>query len=534
MRKTCVIRLFLMALVVSGCGSFPIETEAPAMEKTATTEQSQRTDIETTEEFVKTTPTIRVTPTPNPTDPPLPTEMAFDAALTYCNTGRVSIENGPQQLPLVDDLNWELEETAFGPVTKLSGATTAIWGIHETPNPRWLMVEFLDEGPAGGDDFALVDLYLIDQESDDHWVVSGTAATGFQSYAWMENARLLWVDNGELSIADVDGTNKINLAVPVPIDEIWLGAENIALARSEDRLWRVDVLSDTWQEVTGISPSRNLSIVNNGKAALSVSIVEDYTIAEYWYIPLEFGGLPKLAASGDFCCGHGGRAFAPYRIEPGPYWNAVYLEQETFIDERDGSAVSGEEAFPTPLAEAEDHVSSYSPDGQWAILETDGPGNHIAPVQDLHDVQFIEGKIIAWQSDPPAAFVLSYSEDKTTGEITSGSIHKHHLLESQVTTLLENFDINRLQQAAVIENHIYLTYFDSWDTMSFFVEAYSAEGISLGSLNFPKVSDWRWPYTTQLGSYQMLLKMTQVREDGSHPCQYMDTIWIWDAELTGK
>jgi hypothetical protein len=435
-------------------------------------------------------------------------------------------------LPLADDLNWELEETAFGAVKKLGGVTTAIWGIQETPHPRWLMVEFLDEGPAEGDDFAFVALYLLDMLGSDHWIVSTTAARGFQSHAWLPDGRLLWTENGEISIAEADGTNKIKLAVPVPIDELWLGAENIALARSEDRLWRVDVQSDIWQEVPGISPIRNLAIVNNGRAALSISIVEDYTTAEYWYIPLAFGGLPKLAAAGDFCCGHGGRAFAPYRIEPGPYWHAAYLEQEAYIDERDGSMVSEEEAFPTPLAD--DPVAFYSPDGQWAILETDGPGNHIAPVQDLQDVLLIEGEILSWQSDPPAVFVLSYSEDNMTGQVKSGSVQKHLLLEDEVTTLLENFDIYGLQQVAVVENHIYLTYFDSWNAMMLSIEAYSAEGISLGSLNSPKVSSWRWPYTTQLSSSQMLLKMTQVRDGGSVPCKYMDTIWIWDAVLSGE
>jgi hypothetical protein len=531
MKRACVIGLLLMAVVVSGCGSFSIEIEAPAVEETATAGQSQMTDIEPTQKVATNTPAVRATSTPSPTDPPLPTEIPFDPALTYCNTGNVSSENGPQQLPGADDLYWEVDETAFGPVQKLNGATTAIWGIQETPHPRWLMVEFLDQGPAGGDDFALVDLYLIDLESDDHWVVSGTAATGFQSYAWLDDARLLWVDNGELSIAEADGTNKIELAAPMPIDEIWLAAENIALARSEKRLWRVNVLSDTWQEVTGISPSHNLAIVNDGAAALSVSIVEDYTIAEYWYIPLAFGSSPKLAASGTFNGGHGGRAFAPYRIEPGPYWYAGYIQQETYIDERDGSAVSKEQAFPTIPEDAEDVVSSYSPDGQWAILETDEAGNHIAPVQDLQDIQLIEGEILDWQSDPPAVFVLSYSKDKTTGEITSGSIQKYHLLNRETTTLLEGFEILESRQITFVQNHIYLTYFDPWDTMELSIQAYTTEGEPLRPLDLPEVSGWRWPYIAQLGPSQMMLKMTQVNESGSHPCKYMDTIWIWDATL---
>lgn len=527
MRRASIIALLFMALTASGCRSFSIEIQATAADETVTAAQSQTTNIEPTQMPFTNTPAVRVTPTPNPTDTPLPMETSFDPALTYCNTGSVLIEDGPQQLPRVEELYWDVSQTAFGPIQKLMGATTAIYRVQPTPHSRWLMVEFVQ---TGLDNWIEVALYLVDLLGTDHWFVSEGISFQTSPYVWLEDGRLLWVDEGDLSIAEADGTNKITLTAPAPIDEVWLGADHIAIARSEGRLWRVDVLSDIWQEVTSISPSRNLSIVNYGTAALSVSVVQDYAIAEYWYIPLAFGSSPHLAASGKFWGGGGARTPAASQFAKSPYWTTAYVEQEVLIDERDGRLVAGEDVLPN-IIESDDYVqTSSSPDGQWAIMDIWEKGTYIAPTQDLQAVQSLGGEILGWQSDPPAV-ILYKSKSLTNGNFI-GSIQKLDLLTNDETILMDWFDNSEIYDVVLVKDHVFLKHLTSSENgLQAYVDLFTITGNWIGKLDLPVTTGW--DSLRLIEPSRLMYGMTLLNLDAVDQCKYMDTIWIWDAALEG-
>lgn len=521
MRKTYLIGLLLMAVVVSGCGSFSIEIEAPAVEETATVEQGQMTESEPTQKFATNTPTVHATSTPSPTDPPLPTEISFDPALTYCNTGELLRDDGPQQLPQVEDLYWEVSQTTFGPIQKLTGATTAIYRVHSTPQSRWLLVEFVQEGLDNWIDFSL---YLVDMLGTNHWLVSEGIAFFTSPYAWLEDGRLLWVDDGNLSIAEADGTNKITLTAHAHIDEVWLGAEYIAIARSGGQLWRVDVLSGSWQEVTEISPVDNIAIVNHGKVALSVSVVQDYTVAEYWYIPLAFGSPPHLAATGTYWGGGGARTPAANQFAESHYWTTFYSEEQVLIDERDGSIVIGEEVLPD-IIDAGDYVqTSSSPDGQWAIMDFWGKGTYIAPTQDLQSILPISGKILAWESDPSA--VILYKSKTLSNGNHLGSVQKLDLRTNEETILVDWFDNIGVEEIILLEGHVYLNRSTPSESgKQSYIDVLTITGNPISRLDLPPGAG----SLRLLEPSRLMYRVTLVNPDAVDQCTYMDTIWIWDA-----
>jgi len=527
MRRTLIFGLMLMAFVVSSCRGLSIKIEAPAEEEIATAGQSQTTDIESTQELETNKPAIRLTSTPSLTDTPPTTETSSDQTLTYCNTGILYRDDGPQQLPQPENLYWEVDQSAFGPIQKLMGATTAIYRVQPTPHDRWLMVEFVQ---TGLDNWVEVALYLVDLLGTDHWFVSDEISFQTSPYAWLEDGRLLWVDEGKLSIAEADGINKTTLTAPAPIDEVWLGAEYIAIARSEGRLWRVDVRSDTWQEVIGIPPSRNLAIVNNGIAALSVSVVQDYAIAEYWYIPLAFGSSPHLAASGKFWGGGGARTPAASQFAKSPYWTTAYVEQEVLIDERDGRLVTGEDVLPN-IIESDDYVqTSSSPDGQWAIMDIWEKGTYIAPMQDLQSIQAINAEILAWQSDPPS--VTLYQSKTLTNGNTLGSIRKLDLRTNEETILVDWFDNSGVEDVILVKDHFFLKHsIYSESGLQTYVDLMTIAGNPIGRLDLPVTNGWE--SLRLLEPARLMYRMTLVNLDAVDQCKYMDTIWIWDAALEG-
>ena len=317
MKYKIALGFFLLAFAITGCGTSTVEVQDLHVEEPKET----KTLVEPTDEIPTNTPEVLPTalPTSVPTSVPEPTTPAvtFDPSLTYCMTGRLDIEDGPQQLPRVEDIYWEVEDTAFGPIQKLMGSTTAIYSISPTPHQRWVMVAYVW---TGLDNWVDVSRYLVDTQENDHWVVSAEGISTFaHPFDWMEDGRLLWVDEGNLLVANVDGSERIELSAPIPMHEVWLGANNIAMASAEGRLWRVDVLQDKWEEVTGIPDLYNLSIVNNGTAAILV--FHDNAVAEYWYIPLAFGSSARLSVSGKFWGGSGART--PARTRPPNCWTSI-------------------------------------------------------------------------------------------------------------------------------------------------------------------------------------------------------------------
>jgi hypothetical protein len=433
----------------------------------------------------------------------------------------VYVESGPQQLPDVENLHWRHKGYFPGRVEKLIGSTTAIWDVKQTPHGDWMMVEFLQELPGEGDNTAIVASYLLDLEGHEHWVVKEGSITGMSTYGWLEDGRLLWADEGGLSIAKVDGSDKVNLAISTPIDEVWLGADSIALALSGERLWRVDALADTWQEVTDIPPIFNLSVVNDGAAALFVSFDDSFSTAEYWYLPFAFGGTPKLAASGAFLGGHGGRAFAPYHMDHSPYWYTAYLEQKVFIDERDGSLVSAEDILPFVPSMDEHYEPSYSPDGKWVIMEMGSGEIYIAPVQDLQAVQNVGGDIFAWESDPAAVFIYHRG---------SGSIQKMTLPDGNTTTIVDELEDLQYERIILVGDRIFVKYLDiQGDWLSVYIKSYGLNGEWFGMLGFPDVSDWSWPGFNHLDSSRLVLRMTEFNPIEDYQCEYLDTIVTWDV-----
>ncbi|HET7091002.1 MAG TPA: hypothetical protein VFL17_20410 [Anaerolineae bacterium] len=319
----------------------------------------------------------------------------------------------------------------------MAGLDYPVFPLDLSPDGRWLMVAFEIEYSTGRAAMA-----VIDTQGESHWWMN-TQANFFSPYfvtypylypslypRWLPDGRLLWV-NQVCKVFVWDGQNRRELSAPEPVHPVyWVvyASKGIAFANTWDGgLWRVDLASERWEEVTTHRPPRlgrlgNAILAFNGSYALAFQT--DQSAAQMWRIPAEMGSfaepLPDIQDWVDVP-GHGGPSGPPStHLADTPYW-LLNVGIALVVNERDGSIITAKDLH---LPEGYYIIDYYaSPDGRWlAVTITDDrqqpweqPDMYIAPSTDLTAGRIVEGVSVAgWHIDAPAVIL----RDQATGALS--------------------------------------------------------------------------------------------------------------------
>ncbi len=421
---TGLTSLVLVVSALSACRLIPrTPTPSPSPTRPAPTAEPSPTSPPLPE--VSPTPAPSPTPTAAPPVTPSPT-AAPSPSPTPTPEG---ITAQPGALPAPEVLSWAYLATQQGEFQHTNLVSTLALEAWPSPDGRWWAVSLLQEAMEAGP--GIKALYVLDTLEERHWVAT-TDAWGHAHYAaWLSDGRLLWVDHGDLWVANADGQNRQSLSAPETVHEFWLGADNVALVSGETVIWRLDVNERTWDGVFGIqhqtlsSPSANVGLTADGKAA--VAIIQ----GELWWIPLEFEAPAEFLGAFSYG-GREGRinppvpllATSPY-IFPGEIMfpsdggmplivlfdreSQTFVPFDDFLPEGWRSVMS---SFVTPV-----HIS---PDRHWIAVPVRRGGEavqfvspseavYVAPTSDLRSGRLLAAatRVVGWNTEPAAIIVAS-------------------------------------------------------------------------------------------------------------------------------
>lgn len=451
MKRVKFSLLVLATLLVMACTS-PAETPTPAAGPAVATIASgvAYPDASARSALVqgRPRPTPRADASPPPTRtpraypgpqtmtvPPPPTETA---ARTPTPTPIPTI---PAALPDLDALHWEVVKQDGGTLKVLAGLATGVLDAAPSLAGQWWAVSLLD--PA--DDTYLgyrAALYVLDSEDEGHWMAGRSDNPFRHRYAWLSDGRLLWVDGGNLLLAEGSSQNRRQIPAPEPVYQVWLGAKSIALVGGKRRLWRLDIARNTWDAVEGLSAdtrpivspwSANLTVAPDGSFA---ALIHGGSRGDLWRIPLTMGEPAEWLAAVEYAGQDARPLFPPYPLADSPYW--FIKETCQLLDTRDGTLRPVSVIWPEadasrpltfitlntrwmyPRAGGGGCPMELSPDARWMALAS--PGEHglpgaagdlyIAPSSDLNRGHiFANVSLVGWQREPAAAFLVDRSSD---------------------------------------------------------------------------------------------------------------------------
>jgi hypothetical protein len=507
-----IFTFFVLSIV--GCGVFQVGIDEAG--RTEPTRMGVETQVSTSIPSSPTSEPIILT-TPSVTAPveegPAPSSQA------YCLTG-IAVEGVEQLMPSLMSLDWEIVNHDLGPIRQLNGIPTLIWGVDMSPDGRWWAVEMLKENFGAGS--ADVRLLFLSAFGDRHWFSSGSGDAMYRRYAWLEDDRLLWINGGNLYLTNNDGSNREDLYTLGALEEVWLGADHIALAYGDGVLWRVDLDSGQWEEVEDVPSFGNLSLALDGKTAAFVRPKDpNFNEVEYWFVPLTMGEPAEIALEGEARAGHGGRAHPPYQVPNEPYWKPVYLVDPMLINQVDGSAVPIDEVAHYFEALGKHAFPSYSPDGEWIyfLVEQNPYTFYIAPANDPDNGRLYEDvDILGWSSDPAGVLVLSFYED---------SILLLPLPSGEPKVLLRGLASSIIEVGNTEEFFFLLP--DLEDRVHedpYEIYVFSKSGELRGTLELPRTSGV--PNLVGYNPSNLLIQMTLVGDFENSICKYKDVLWYWE------
>lgn len=429
-------------------------------------------------------------------------------------------------IPETDVYYWLDYPSSVGELRQLAGLTTPIMGIDPSPSGHWAVVSLLYQELGYGD--YNVFLFMLDTAGNQHWFI-GEDEGNENTYRWLPDNRIIWADDGELFIANEDGSNHHGLQAPSPVYEVWVGANNIALVSGDRDLWRFFINTETWEKVENIEgvsfPGANLKLSMDGTFA-AVNISGDISI-----IPLQAGNPARLLLDAE-PYGKDGRAGAPDPIPNSPYWRLPGIEipknedwWKLLFDTRDGSLHSFDEFFPEGA-----YGLYYSPDGNWVYTRIGGRGKKIedAYIVDLYaapTTDFTAGSIvftgiyelvevIGWETSPPAMVISPYPDSPEVIRVSLDDFESEAISASPEFESWQN-GVKFLVSEQAIDK-----------TITFRVEAFSQENEALGSIDLP-------PNTKEVGLYpignsKVIVQTRELMNQVGDICYHDYRIWQWN------
>lgn len=380
------------------------------------------------------TPDIAISATPPPETPPTSTAQT------------------PPATPAVEPSTGELGNGVLTPIAPLpADATQVKVGYQE----RWFTYLLLRpvEGPTGPGPIPAT-LTVLDSATGTTWEVTPSCDDFTCEFTWLSNGQLLWLEDGNVFVADADGQNKRDLNAPEGMSEIFgVSATNIAVLRGGDgtHLWRLYMPDGTFDAVPEAQPNTQpvpdfvtqndlLYFTADGMMAGLSYYTTFYPAPDIKMLalPLEAGSTPTLLAAptGFQFPGRGGPPPLPPVPLPGtPYW----LPTETLWLESNGASIpvplvfdmtaNGEIVNLERLTGLGDQgyrilYTQLSPDHQWLVAYVenapiDQPPSpvqriYVAPTAKLAGGMILEGTVEGWRSTPAAAIVKEYYGEPTT------------------------------------------------------------------------------------------------------------------------
>lgn len=433
MPRFLLIILSLACVGLAGCTSAPVREVTPThilatAVQTAVPDSFQPTIQPTaTTQLPTTTPSPESTPTATvaaPTQTPLPTSTS----VACLPPPRLPAE--ANDLPDLANLRWEMLTIADQTVRHFTSATFHLIPVGLTQDGRWLATAF-----QGAESRAAV--AMIDTQANEHWWVNTdtyfdlAVDAPFDTWKqWLARDRLVWLDEtGGQQVLVSEGETFRLLEAPVPLYGVRYASNNIAFAQAgEGALWRVNLISNQWEEVTTSQPP----IV--GSLGGYYSIAEDGTYAfsfqggqhgaQMWRILAEMGAIAEPLPDIEMplnIIGSGAPLPMPRQLANSSYWLItlpLVLEgsmeniQEAItasgivVDTRDGHVLSAED-----LGFSDEYYLtrfSLSPDSKWLSIELTDRESHqvvglyLTAVDDLTSGRLIDSSdlsVVGWHPD---------------------------------------------------------------------------------------------------------------------------------------
>ena len=336
-------------------------------------------------------------------------------------------------LPAAGALSWEEVSLQNGmEILRLTGLTLPVLAAEASPEGRWWALTLMAESFYGGSTNALI---LVDSQSDHHWTAAEDFHSGYQRYLWLAGERLIWIQDGDLFLAESDGSKLRQIASPEPVIELTKISDRRIFVGGEEHLWRLDLSKENWDRVTGInsnnprppasSPSSRLSMDRDGSYAMLLNL------GEVWRIPVE-DNVSAVWLNAYSYGGRGGRIAPLLSLSGSPYW--IILQQllcsqgGALIDARDGQIILFDEFLSGAAADkgapTSDSAAGFrklfgggpcwwqfrtSLDGRW--LESVYSPNVVVLSSDPSVVVSLsDHNIKAWQSESTGIFVTSRTD----------------------------------------------------------------------------------------------------------------------------
>lgn len=378
------------------------------------------------------TPDLTLTTTPNPEVPPTQTPYILPPTATP-DPESVSLGNG-----------------VVTPLAPLPADATQIKvGYQE----RWFTYLLLRraEGPTGPAPIPST-LMVLDSATGNSWEATRACDDFVCEFTWTSTGQLLWLEEGNVFIANANGQNKRELNAPEGMSEIFGSSPNdVVVLRGGDgtHLWRLYLPDGTFDAVPAPEPNTEpipdfvtqndlLYFTADGTSAGLAYTTTFYPAPDLKIIllPLEAGAAPRLLAAptGFHYPGRGGPPPLPPVALPGtPYWlptetlwlgdNGVTMPVPLLFDTITGEIVNLERL--TGLGDQGYRIlyTQLSPDRQWMVAYVDNtpidqpptgmPGIYIAPVTQLAGGTMLEGSVEGWRSHPAAVVIKEYHGEQT-------------------------------------------------------------------------------------------------------------------------
>lgn len=367
--------------------------------------------------IVPPTPTQTLTPSPTPA----PTWTAVrDTTRETCGIRSWSEDN----LPNLDALRWESLPIQDSHVRYLSSFEYRPVPLNAGPDGNEIAVMLKSRtGEAG--------LTMINADGDAHWWWDRDTYyaenTGF--FHWLPDGRLLRVQNGDIRIGTHDNWQTIQ--APAPMSYVRYTSTGIAFARARESetWWRLNIASETWEQVPNALPSFRISIAQDGSRVASYDQID-----RLWHAPVALGASAQTVTVEPFEeLGSGRTPLPSTHLANSPYWwidesilrtpvillgGRYGVTRGNMIVHEDTGAVIRLDYLPVPAHYNHDAVYTVPSDGEWLAVDLwdisepapnrriEAYGLYVAPSHDVTAGTVITGvQSTGWVTEPDAIVV---------------------------------------------------------------------------------------------------------------------------------
>jgi hypothetical protein len=464
-----------------------------------------------------------------------------------------SCQQGPVEelefdLPAPSDLRWETVDN----FQRLTGLTGPVHFAHPSPDGRWWVIELVTRRDSSQYELALEEaLYVLDTIDHKHWVASVSGKDNFHRFDWLPNSDLIWIDNGELYIANAEGQERHAIQVPEPVIEVWLDkvTGRRALVSGQTALWRLDLSMSSWERVIGLEGlvtegeppisrlQANLRMSNDGTFG---ALLADHQV---WKVPMMLGEPARKVGEVDYS-DEWWRPEAPQPLADSLYWypgRDVYDPQEAnsqysspvLIHEEDGSFLSLEDIVRSYSDPGFYLTLTVSPDARWiSILNLNGStieGLYLVPTNQLTKGRVLQDAYV-FDWDPPGlrATLPRSSNHPAVAFVVRGQIQFGNATLNQIDLRTGKTIMVKTFGAESLSTIIKMTWVNNTPifTEGEIMERIAENGTLQPFGKIPELHSYEYPKLLLGGTKDQLLFVTTVDKSVDHVCRTQYSLYI--------